>query len=82
MGQLAAIGFGEVSGIRSETDPGQIHLGQMGGDGRFFVGIPGHGHLIDQVLVGGLKVDQRQGFVGFGLLEFGRDFTELLRGGL
>jgi hypothetical protein len=54
----------------------------MGGDGCLFVGIPGHDHLIDQALVGGLKVDQRQGFVGFGLLEFGRDFTGLLRDGL
>ena len=73
MGQLAAIGFGEVSGIGGETDPGQIHLGRMDGADRLFVGIPGHGHLIDQALVGGLKVDQRQAFVGFGLLEFGRD---------
>jgi hypothetical protein len=45
------------------------------------MGIPGHGHLIDPALLGGLEVDQRQGFVGFRLLQFGREFTGLGRGG-
>jgi hypothetical protein len=54
----------------------------MGGDRRLFVRIPGHGNLIDQTLLGGLKVDQHEGFVGPGLLQFGRNFTRLGRGGL
>jgi hypothetical protein len=41
LGQLAAIGFGGVGGIGGQTDSGQIHLGQMGGEGRLFVGILG-----------------------------------------
>jgi len=57
LAELAAIGFGEVRGIGGQTDPGQIHLGQMGGDGGLLVGIAGHGHLLDQALIGGLKVD-------------------------
>ena len=32
-----------------------------------FVGLP----LINQALFGGLEVDQHQGLVGFGLLQFG-----------
>jgi hypothetical protein len=80
LGQLAAVGFGGVCGIGRQAHPGQVHLGQMSGHSGLFVGIPRHDHLIDQALVGGVEIDQGQGFVGFRLLEFERDFRGLGRG--
>jgi hypothetical protein len=77
--QLAATGFNEVSGIGSQADAGQIHLWQMGGHGSFFIGVAGNGNLVHQTLVGGLKVNQREGLVGFRLLQFDGDFTYLNR---
>jgi hypothetical protein len=72
LGQESSAGFGRVGGVADDEHSGQIHLGQMRGDGGFFVGVLGHGHLIDQSLSRGLKVDQRESFLGFGFLEFHR----------
>jgi len=43
---LAAIGFGEMGRIGRQADSGQIHLGQMSGDGRLFVGVQDGGQEI------------------------------------
>lgn len=72
LGQKSTVGFGGVGGVADNKHSGQIHLGQMSRDGRFFVGVLRHGDLIDQSLFRGLKVDQREGFLGFGFLEFHR----------
>lgn len=39
LGQLAAVGFDGVGGVGGDTGAGQIHLGQVEGDGVFFVGV-------------------------------------------
>jgi len=51
---------------------GQVHRGQMGGNGGLFMGVLRHGDLIDQSLFGSLEVHQGQGLFGFGLLQFHR----------
>jgi len=48
----------------------------MSRHGSFLVGVARHGDLIDQALIGGLKVDQGQRFISLRLLQLLRDFTE------
>lgn len=68
LGDLTAIGFDRRGRAADRGDARQIQVRQVRGDGRFFVGIAGDGHLIDEPLLGRLKMDQGQGFFGLGLL--------------
>lgn len=68
LSQVPAIGFGGVRRIRDDQDARQVHLRQMGRHGGFFVGVLGHGDLVDQALVGGLEVHQRQRLFRLGFL--------------
>lgn len=79
LAQLTTVGLGGMGRIGGDTDPGQVQVRQMGGDGRFLIGVAGHGHLVNEPLRWGDEVDQRQSLVGFGLLQFGRDFARLGR---
>jgi hypothetical protein len=72
LGDLTTVGFDRMGGIANDGDPGQIQVRQMGRHRRFFVGVAGDGNLIDQTLLGRLKIDQRQGFFRFGLLQVQR----------
>ena len=73
--QLAGIGLGRVRGIGREAEARQIHLGKMRGHRSLLIGILWDGHLLDQSLVTGDEVDQRQGLVGFGLLQLNGNFS-------
>ena len=72
LGQMPAIGFGGVGRVSDDQHARQVHPRQVRRDGRLFVGVLRHGELIDQALVGGLEVDQREGLFGLGFLLVGR----------
>ena len=61
--QLQAVGLDGMSGIGDHYLAGQIHGGQVSGNCRFLVGVPGNDDLIDHSLPRCLEVDQGQRFV-------------------
>lgn len=78
-GHFAAIVLGRVRGIGRYTEPGQVHLLPMVGHGSLFVGISGHGNLVDQALIARHEIDQGERFLRFGLLLIEGNLTLLVR---
>ena len=74
--QMLTVGFDGVRRVRDHQHTRQIHLRQVRGHRRLFVGVARHGDLIDQSLLRRLEVHQRQRLLRFGFLLVHRGIDE------